>query len=134
MGFFWFFFKTKLSRFYSPPAPPSSPCLLLCPLHSQSRKRFSGLLCCNLLGVEVCEESWQPVVGLPWGLQVQPSQPFLQQVFLVEKGKSQLRKGSFHKVGYIILRPILASVGFSNYIYKSAFTYPHRQTGMMCLT
>ena len=109
-----FFLKTKLSRFYSPPAPPSSPCLMLCPLHSQSRECFSGLLCCNLLGVEVSEKSWQPVVGFPWGLQVQPSQPFLQQVFLVEKGKSQLRKGSFHKVGYITLKPILASVGFSN--------------------
>ena len=85
---FWFFFKTKLSRFYSPPAPPSSPCLLLCPLpHSQSGEGFSGLLSCNLLGVEISEESWQPVVGLPWGLQVQPSQPFLQQVFLAEKGK-----------------------------------------------
>lgn len=57
----------------------------------ESGEGFSGLLSCNLLGVEVSEESRQPVVGLPWGLQVQPGQPFLQQVFLEGKGrKSQL--------------------------------------------
>jgi hypothetical protein len=57
-----------------------------------SGKCFSGFLSSNFLGVEVCEKSWQPVVGLPWGLQIQPGQPFLQQVFLEEE-EERLEKG-----------------------------------------
>ena len=47
-----FFLKTKLSKFYSPSTPLSSPCLRLCPLqHSQSGVGLSGLLSCTLLGI-----------------------------------------------------------------------------------
>lgn len=60
----------KTTQVYSP-ADPSSPCLSLC-TRPHSGEGLSGLLSCNLLGVEVGEESRQPVVGLPWGLQVQP--------------------------------------------------------------
>lgn len=56
-------FINRSSLFSLPVVPFNTP---------QSRKGFSGLLSCNFLGVEVSEKSWQPVVGLPWGLQVQP--------------------------------------------------------------
>lgn len=71
---------THRSSLFSLPAEPPSTC-------PESGEGFSGLLSCNLLGVEVSEESRQPVVGLAWGLQVQPGQPFLQQVFLERKGR-----------------------------------------------
>lgn len=62
---------------------PLLPACCGCRSHTPgSGEGFSGLLSCDLLGIQVSEESGQPVVGLPWGLQVQPGQPFLQQVFL----------------------------------------------------
>lgn len=72
-------FTHRSSLFSLPAAEPPST-------RPESGEGFSGLLSCNLLGVEVSEESRQPVVGLAWGLQVQPGQPFLQQVFLAGKG------------------------------------------------
>lgn len=48
---------------------------------SDSEEDFSGLISGNLTGAEVSGKSWQTVVCLLWGLQVQPGQPFLQQMF-----------------------------------------------------
>lgn len=87
-SFLWvfFFFKQICPVFIHRQVLPLLPACRCRRLRTPgSGEGFSGLLSCDLLGVEVSEESGQPVVGLPWGLQVQPGQPFLQQVFLEGK-------------------------------------------------
>lgn len=114
--FLSFFFKQSCPGFIHQQLLPLLPvCRVPPPVLPESGEGFSGLLSGDLLGVEVSEESGQPVVGLAWGLQVQPGQPFFQQVFLEGKGGRVVWERGVSTGGIeTIPKAILASLGFSD--------------------